>query len=1134
MSIVGSAYVIVRAISSALEGDFKDAVERAAQAAAPAAKAAGTKMAAEMGDSISDASKKAARKAAPAAEKAGEEIGEGLSRGAGRSMAGRMASHIGGALRLAVNGGGKDADKHGQALGGRMMNGFAKSVHKFKIPPMVMLGFLGIPAIGGALTAVAAYAAGAVSLISTLGPALAAVGSVGLAGILSVGGVAAAVMLALKTASPMLDRFKIASGAVGDQFKEIGLSVQGALLPPLAQGLGQLTEMIPTLRVGLTGIGAAVGGVATKLAETATSARFMSNLGTTLENAAPATTHFGGALGHVLDMVVTLGAAASPLLVQFSKWTESVLGSAAASLQAAQESGRLAAFLDRASAMASSWGGIIGDLATGLFNVFKAAGGSGKEFLDGLGTMMAKFSVWSGSLEGQNSLKAFFDNAVPVVREINGLIGDVIKLIGQPLATGDTGGIITFIQSLRTDIIPALEEIGAAASGLGPGLTDLATSVAGLISSMAESGALGAFVDTLNLLIQGLTALFQIPIVGDLAGWALAFGGAAKAVDLVLSPIGGLEKVTGPLSRALFGVAGDAEGLGAKAGLLTPAIDKAKEAMGDLATKAKDAVVDKAGEAMSKYGKAALDAAGNAAKATGSFIAQKAAIAGGAIASAAAATATGIQTAAQWALNAAMAVNPIVWIVIAIAALVAGLVLAYNKSETFRNIVNAVGEAIKNGLGAALEWLKGLWDKIWPVLVSGWEGIKSAFSAGVDFVKRMIDKFRPVIDAITQPFQGLVQIVKGVWQVISGIFTGDGNKILDGIANIFGGIVRIVFGLPARILGFLVGLWPTIVEFFTGMWTAVSNAFMSGVDSAIAWVSALPGRIGAYLSELWTSFTTWATATWTDVTTAFSVGIEAAMAWIAALPDRIGAYLTLLWTNFTTWASDLWASVSAAFSAGVEAAIAWVSALPGRVMSAASSLWSSFTSWASNLWTSVSTSFSNGVDSAVAWVSALPGRIVSAVGNLGNTLYQAGSDLIDGMKRGLTNAMDRLMSSARELAGKVAGAVKSALGIASPSKVFMEIGRNTGEGMALGIDSMTRAVSASGAGLARAAVPSPGDWGPGSARGGPGGGATYGDIYVNMSIDDVDKMSKLSDFLDMIASARVQSRKTQRSGTVTA
>lgn len=49
--------------------------------------------------------------------------------------------------------------------------------------------------------------------------------------------------------------------------------------------------------------------------------------------------------------------------------------------------------------------------------------------------------------------------------------------------------------------------------------------------------------------------------------------------------------------------------------------------------------------------------------------------------------------AAQWLLNAAMTANPISLVIVALAALVAGIVIAYKQSTTFRDIVNGAAHA---------------------------------------------------------------------------------------------------------------------------------------------------------------------------------------------------------------------------------------------------------------------------------------------------------------------------------------------------------------------------------------------------------------------------------------------------------
>lgn len=58
--------------------------------------------------------------------------------------------------------------------------------------------------------------------------------------------------------------------------------------------------------------------------------------------------------------------------------------------------------------------------------------------------------------------------------------------------------------------------------------------------------------------------------------------------------------------------------------------------------------------------------------------------------------ATATWTAAQWLLNAALTANPVGVVVVAIAALAAGLVLAYRRSETFRDAVNRAWAVIRN------------------------------------------------------------------------------------------------------------------------------------------------------------------------------------------------------------------------------------------------------------------------------------------------------------------------------------------------------------------------------------------------------------------------------------------------------
>jgi hypothetical protein len=120
-------------------------------------------------------------------------------------------------------------------------------------------------------------------------------------------------------------------------------------------------------------------------------------------------------------------------------------------------------------------------------------------------------------------------------------------------------------------------------------------------------------------------------------------------------------------------------------------------------------------------------------RATVSSVAHRAATIAGAAAS-------GVMAAAQGVLNAVMSANPIALVVIAIAALAAGLIYAYQHSETFRMVIQVIGQFITGTLGPALqkvgEFLKNVFGPAFEAAgkaISGaWNWMKNLVGAGED------------------------------------------------------------------------------------------------------------------------------------------------------------------------------------------------------------------------------------------------------------------------------------------------------------------------------------------------------------------------------------------------------------------
>jgi len=70
-----------------------------------------------------------------------------------------------------------------------------------------------------------------------------------------------------------------------------------------------------------------------------------------------------------------------------------------------------------------------------------------------------------------------------------------------------------------------------------------------------------------------------------------------------------------------------------------------------------------------------------------------------------------------------------------------------------------------------------------------------------------------------------------------------------------------------------------------------------------------------------------------------------------------------------------------------------------------------------------------------------------------------GSNLINGLKRGIQDAAGNVVSAAKKVVSNAISAAKNLLGIHSPSKVFADIGKYSGEGFIQGLKSYSSKVA---------------------------------------------------------------------------
>lgn len=121
------------------------------------------------------------------------------------------------------------------------------------------------------------------------------------------------------------------------------------------------------------------------------------------------------------------------------------------------------------------------------------------------------------------------------------------------------------------------------------------------------------------------------------------------------------------------------------------------------------------------------------------------------------AAATKAWAATQWVLNAALTANPIGLVVVAVIALVAIIVVAYKKSETFRTVVQGVMRAVGIYVGTVVKIVETLVGFVRDKAPAAWDKLKSAAVAAAEWMR---DKIGDAFAAVMRPVQAVIDLVQ--------------------------------------------------------------------------------------------------------------------------------------------------------------------------------------------------------------------------------------------------------------------------------------------------------------------------------------------------------------------------------------
>lgn len=277
------------------------------------------------------------------------------------------------------------------------------------------------------------------------------------------------------------------------------------------------------------------------------------------------------------------------------------------------------------------------------------------------------------------------------------------------------------------------------------------------------------------------------------------------------------------------------------------------------------------------------------------------------------------------------------WIPIAIAAVIAIIVLLWNKCDWFHEAVIAVWEAVKSATIAAWnavgEFLTNLWSSIVETGKAVWDGLASFFTA--------------------------------CWQGIQNMFTAVLTAISTFFSNIWTGIQNVVVTIGTAIQTFLTTAWDAIKIVLTTVLTAIQTVFTTVWNAIKNVVTTVVGAIQSFITAAWN-------------------GIKAV---VTTVMNAIQSVVSGVWNSVKSVTSFVLNGIKSVVSNVFNSVVSGIRTAMGNVYSAVTDGFNRAVGFITGL-----------ASSAFRWGSDLIGGIVNGIRSCIGNVVNAVSDVADAIR----------------------------------------------------------------------------------------------------------------------------------------
>lgn len=352
------------------------------------------------------------------------------------------------------------------------------------------------------------------------------------------------------------------------------------------------------------------------------------------------------------------------------------------------------------------------------------------------------------------------------------------------------------------------------------------------------------------------------------------------------------------------------------------------------------------------------------------------------------------------------------------------------QSKTFSGLMSTLQDVTSNIVTKVVEPLFNKVSELLNIAMPILDSFNGKLNEGQSFwtaLKETVDEFLPSLNPVMEIMENLGEaITTGLgWimdngEALIGIVISLGTAMLVlNVANMIQGMVEAYKAWKIATEGMTIAQW----LMNTALLANPIGLVVAAIAGLIVWLVYLWNTNDGFrdaVTSAWNKILEVGKNVWNWISNFFTVSIpnaiNTAINFFSQLPTKIGTFLSNSITKMSQFVRDLG-------SKGLEAA-------------------------------------KNLISNITSGLSGLPSK-----------MFEIGKNIIQGMINGVKNMASKVVDSVKGVVNNAISGAKKLLGIHSPSRVFMEIGEYTSEGMAIGIEQNEDMVQKASENMVNTAIP---------------------------------------------------------------